>query len=88
MKKLGVALQRGFVEFRPQYLDQFPITVPSTADAKRFAEISEIGVTHGYEKVAADLNETVYKLYGLGREEILIVESSQTAPKAAAPCPR
>lgn len=87
MKKLGVALQRGFVEFRPQYLDQLPIAVPSTADAKRFAEISEIGVTHGYERVAADLDEIVYKLYGLDREEILIVESSQTA-KAAATCPR
>ena len=60
---------------------------PSTADAKRIDEISKIGVTHGYEKIAADLDETVYKLYGLDREEILIVESSQTA-KAAAPCPR
>jgi hypothetical protein len=72
--RVGVALQRGFVEFRPQYLDQLPIVRPTTKQASILRAIADKGAKHGYESVAAELDGVVYELYGLSAEEISVVE--------------
>jgi len=74
LMKQGVALQRGFVEFRPQYLDKLPIAIPNSEQRRALERIAQRAVKEGYDNVKADLNEIVYKLYGLTDEEIAIVE--------------
>lgn len=75
--RVGVALQRGFVEFRPQYLDMLPIVRPSARDSSILSAISDRGTKDGYDSVAAELDGIVFDLYGLSREEIAVVEGSQ-----------
>jgi hypothetical protein len=74
LMKQGVALQRGFVEFRPQYLDKLPIAIPISEQRRALERIAQRAMKEGYDNVKADLNDIVYKLYGLTDEEIAIVE--------------
>ena len=44
LMKTGVALQRGFAEFRPQYLDRLPIAIPDKEAKGRLTEIAQQGM--------------------------------------------
>jgi hypothetical protein len=44
--KIGTSLQRGFVRFMPQYLDQLPLVVPT--DIEKLEEIAEGALAQGF----------------------------------------
>jgi hypothetical protein len=72
--RVGTALQRGFVRFMPQYLDQLPIPSLSNADMRGLKDVATNGSRSGYLAVAAALNAVVYRYYGLNANEIAIVD--------------
>ncbi|MBI3328277.1 MAG: Eco57I restriction-modification methylase domain-containing protein [Nitrospinae bacterium] len=74
LMKTGVALQRGFVEFRPQYLDKLPIVASDPQERRALKEVAQSAMRKGYDTIKAELNEIVYRLYGLTDDEVAIVE--------------
>jgi len=77
LAKTGTALQRAFVRFMPQYLDRLPIAQPEQNMTRKLLDIAEQGMKTGYESIKAEMNTTVYRLYGLTEEEIAIVGGEQ-----------
>jgi hypothetical protein len=75
LMKTGVALQRGFAEFRPQYLDGLPIALPDKQGKQRLLEIAQKALQNGYESVKPDLNKIAWRLYDLTEQEVAVVES-------------
>ena len=55
LMKTGVALQRGFVEFRPQYLDKLPIALPDPHQRRVLEEIAQRAIREGYDTIKAAL---------------------------------
>ena len=74
LRHVGVALQRGFVEFRPQYLDRLPIARPSDKQKAALGSIVARGSRDGYASVSEELDRIVYQVYGLTEDEIAAVE--------------
>lgn len=77
LMKTGVALQRGFAEFRPQYLDGLPIALPDKQGKQRLLEIAQKALQTGYESVKPDLNKIAWRLYDLTEQEVAVVESKK-----------
>jgi hypothetical protein len=75
LTKQGVALQRGFVEFRPQYLKLLPIAVPDPTAHRHLDALVREAHDHGSEAVRPELNAAIYRLYELNEREIAIVEA-------------
>lgn len=75
LTKQGVALQRGFVEFRPQYLKLLPIAVPNPTTLRHLEALARAAHDHGFEAVRPELNAAIYRLYELNEREIAIVEA-------------
>ena len=78
-RHLSTMLQGDFLRFFTQYVDQIPVPA-ATADQRRAVQelVGNILDAKGDESQTmqweAELNELVYKLYGLTKDEIRIIE--------------
>jgi REP element-mobilizing transposase RayT len=72
--------QGGFFEFKPMYVSKLPIPIATTADQEELETlVQRILENPNAEDVAgleAEINERVYRLFGLTREEIKLVEAN------------
>lgn len=75
LRRVGVALQRGVVEFRPQYLDRLPIAELSDEQKLQLTSMAHEGAERGFETVRDRLNDIVAEIYGLSEEERRIIET-------------
>jgi adenine-specific DNA-methyltransferase len=74
--------QGGFYEFKPMYVSKFPIpTAAPSQQAELEKLVRRIVKTRGDDgdvtAMEAEVNERVYRLYGLTREEIAVVEETK-----------
>jgi hypothetical protein len=58
----------------PQYLDKLPIALPDSHQKRALEDVARRAMREGYDSVKAELNDIIYRLYGLAEEEIAIVE--------------
>ena len=58
----------------PQYPDKKPIALPDPHQRRALEDVACHTMRKGSDSIKADLNEIVYRLYGLTEEEIAIVE--------------
>ena len=72
--KTDVALQCRFVEFCPQNLDKLPVVLTALQQGRALEGIAQHAMHDGFDDIKADLNEIVYRLYGMMEEEIDVVE--------------
>ncbi len=73
LQRKGVALQRGFVEFRPQYLLALPIAVPDDLQVTELETLYKRAVEHGYGAAASQLDAAIYRLYGVTESEMSLI---------------
>lgn len=83
LAKTGVALQRGFVEFRPQYLDRLPIAVPKAGQRSSLDHLVDRAIRKGLAEIESELNALVGEMYEVSQEEMTILAGHRVVSSAS-----
>jgi hypothetical protein len=73
LQRQGVALQRGFVEFRPQYLLALPVAAPGNSEFAELESLYKRAVQKGYRAIAPELDAAICRIYGISETEASII---------------
>ena len=83
LKSICVLRSGGYIEVKPQYFEQIPIPIIDDKMKLKLSSLSLIIFSAKKENPAADtssleaeIDQLVYRLYGLTEEEIKIIETS------------
>lgn len=81
IRQLGVTRNGGYFEYKPMFIEQLPIPTLSGEDQAVFVSLIDKILlskannedSSGYE---SEIDNLVYKLYGLSEEEIMFIKNS------------
>jgi len=70
IKQLGVTRNGGYFEYKPMFVEKLPIPEISPEDQRCLLELMDTVILLDNQKINVEIDEFIYKIYGLTVEEI------------------
>ena len=85
IKLLGVGRSGGFIEYKPMFVETFPIPLPNNETNKRIMDIVHVRQSvenaEEIEQCEKKINQMIYSIYCFKEEEIAVIEDFNINPE-------